>query len=75
MFTLILFIVLMGISILFRIAGFLRLSIPLLYTLVIPTVFHGWYYDHFVLANAIWYVMLGLVAVSWVVSIVQRVRG
>lgn len=75
MFAIIIAITLMGIPLPFRIAGVLRLSVPLLYALVIPTVFHGWYYDHFVLANTIWYVMLGLVAVSWVVSIVQRVRG
>jgi len=75
MLILILFITLMGFSILFRIAGFLRLSIPLLYAMIVPTVFHEWYYAHTGLATGIWYVMLGLVAVSWIVSIIGRIRG
>ena len=75
MLALILFIALMGFSILFRVAGALRLSIPLLYALIVPTVFHGWYYAHTGLATGIWYAMLGLVAVSWAVSIVRKVIG
>jgi len=75
MLALILFIALMGFSILFRIAGFLRLSIPLLYALIVPTVCHEWYYAHTGLATGIWYAMLGVVAVRWIVSIAQRIRG
>ena len=75
MLALILFIAIMGFSILFRIAGALRLSIPLLYALVVPTVFHGWYYAHTGLATGIWYAMLGMVALSWVASILGRIRG
>lgn len=75
MFTLILLIVVIFLSILFRITGALRLSIPLLYALIVPTVFHEWYYAHSGLATGIWYAMLGLVAVSWVLSIAQRIRG
>lgn len=75
MLALILFIALMSFSILFRIAGFLRLSIPLLYALIVPTLFHQWYYAHTELAMGIWYVMLGLVALSWVVSVVRKVIG
>lgn len=74
MFLLIVTIFLLGGTILFRIAGILRLTIPLLYALIIPTIFHEWYYANYVLANGIWYAMLVLVAVSWVVSIVRRVR-
>lgn len=75
MFTLILLIVVIFLSILFRIAEALQLSIPLLYALIVPTVFHEWYYAHSGLATGIWYAMLGLVAVSWVLSIAQRIRG
>jgi hypothetical protein len=57
-----------------RYAGVLRLTIPLLYALVMPTVFHSWFYAHYTLANGIWYGMLGLVALSWVVTIVRRLR-
>ena len=59
---------------LFRVAGVLRLGIPLLYALIVPTLFHEWYYAHYTIANVIWYAMLVLVAVSWVVSIVRKVR-
>lgn len=58
----------------FRLAGVFRLGIPLLYALIVPTIFHEWYYTHTLLANGIWYAMLALVAVSWVISIVQKVR-
>ncbi len=59
---------------LFRFAGVFRLGIPLLYALIVPTLFHEWYYAHYTIANVIWYAMLVLVAVSWVISIVQKVR-
>lgn len=59
---------------LFRVAGVFRLGIPLLYALIVPTLFHEWYYAHYGFANGIWYAMLVLVAVSWVVSIVRKVR-
>lgn len=74
MFSLIAVIALLGSTILFRMAGILRLSTPLLYALIIPTIFHEWYYAHYALASGIWYAMLVLVAVSWVVSIVQKVQ-
>ena len=75
MLALILFVALFGFGLLLRVAGVLRLSIPLLYAMIVPTVFHGWYYAHTELATGIWYALLGLVAVSWVVSVVRRVRG
>jgi hypothetical protein len=59
---------------LIRYAGVLRLTIPLLYALVMPTVFHSWFYAHYTLAYGILYGMLGLVALSWVVTIVRRLR-
>lgn len=59
---------------LFRFAGVFRLGIPLLYALIVPTLLNEWYYAHYALANGIWYAMLALVAVSWVISIVQKVR-
>lgn len=62
-------------AILFRLAALLRLSLPLAYALIVPTLFHNWYYSHYALANGIWYAMLVFVALSWVISIVRRVRG
>ena len=72
---LILGIVMIFLSIVFRLAAVFRLTIPLLYALVVPTVFHEWYYANQTLANVIWYVLLAAVVLSWVVSLVRKVRG
>ena len=69
--------VILGLMVLFLLiwyAGVLRLTIPLLYAFLVPTIFHKWYYAHQVLADGIWYGMLALIALSWVVSIIRRVR-
>ena len=36
-------------SILFRLAAVFRLTIPLLYALVVPTLLSDWYYAHYTL--------------------------
>ena len=62
-------------SIFLYIVGFFRLTIPLLYALLVPTLFHEWYYAHQTIAEGIWYAMLMMAALSWVVTIVKRVKG
>lgn len=62
-------------SIVFRLAAVFRLTIPLVYALIVPTIFHEWYYANQTLANVIWYVLLAVVVLSWVVSLVRKVRG
>lgn len=62
-------------SIVLSVTGALRLTIPLLYVLLVPTLFHEWYYAHQTMAEGIWYAMLMMVALSWVVTIVKRVKG
>lgn len=62
-------------SILSRLAAVFRLSIPLLYALVVPTLFSGWYYSYYTLANAIWYVMLAVTLLSWVYSLVRKIAA
>jgi len=59
---------------LFRCAGVFRLGIPLLYALIVPTLFHEWYYAHYTFANGIWYAMLVLVVVSWIMTIIQEIQ-
>ena len=68
-------IVMIFLSIVFRLAAVFRLTIPLLYALVVPTVFHEWYYANQTLASVIWYVLLAWVVLSWVVSLIRKVRG
>ena len=61
-------------TLLMKAASVLRLGIPLLYALIVPTVFHEWFYANYDLAYRIWYAMIALVALTWVVTIVRRVR-
>ena len=62
-------------SILFRLAAALRLTVPLLYALVVPTLFSGWYYSHYMLANVIWYILLAATLLSWVYSLIRKVSA
>ena len=60
---------------LIRFSGKLRLTIPLWYAFLVPTIFHEWYDAHELLANGIWFIMLAMVALSWMVTLVKRIRG
>ena len=62
-------------SILFRLAAVFRLSIPLLYALVVPTLFSVWYYSHYTLANVIWYILLAVTLLSWVYSLGRKISS
>ena len=57
-----------------RLAQVLRLSVPLLYGALGITVFRPWYLTHTALADGIFFVLVGLVALSWVVSLIRVVR-
>ena len=59
--------------ILFRLALKLRLGIPMLYTVLMLTVFHGWYQAHTALADGIFFALVGLVILSWVVTLLRRI--
>ena len=52
-----------------RLAQVLRLSAPLLYGALVITVFRPWY-----LADGIFLVLVGLAALSWVVTLIRAVR-
>ena len=59
---------------LIRITMKLRLSIPLVYLVLMLTAFRPWYRVHATLADGIFLVMLGCVMLSWIISFVQFVR-
>ena len=59
---------------LIRIAIKLRLSIPLVYLVLMLTAFQPWYRVHATLADGIFLVMLGCVMLSWIISLVRFVR-
>ena len=58
--------------ILFRLAVKLRLGIPMFYAVLMLTVFHGWYQAHIALADSIFFALVGLAALSWVVTLLRR---
>ena len=62
-------------SILFRLAAMLRLTIPLLYALLVPVLLREQYLAHTALADRIFFILLALVLASWVVSLIRRLRS
>ena len=52
----------------------LRLTIPLLYALLVPFLFRDWYYAHEVLGNGIFLGLLALTLLSWTVTLVRKAR-
>lgn len=60
-------------ALLFRLAALTRLTIPLLYTMSMLTVFHGWYRAHTAMADNILFALIGLVILSWLLSLGKRV--
>ena len=59
---------------LIRIAMKLRLSIPLVYLVLMLTVFQPWYRAHTALADGIFLALVGCVMLSWIISCVRFVR-
>lgn len=59
---------------LIRIAMKLRLSIPLVYLVLMLTAFQPWYRAHTALADGIFLVLLSCVMLSWIISCVRFVR-
>lgn len=57
---------------LLRLALKLRLGLPLLYGILMLTVFHGWYQTHAALADGILFAMVGFVILSWIVTLARR---
>ena len=59
---------------LIRIAMKLRLSIPLVYLVLMLTAFRPWYRVHATLADGIVRALVGCVMLSWIISFVRFVR-
>ena len=60
-------------ALLSRFAALTRMTIPLLYTVSMLTVFHGWYRAHTVLADRTLFALVGLVVLSWLLSLIRFV--
>ena len=59
-------------SMLIRAASALGILLPLLYALIVPTVFHGWYHEHLILAEALGWALLALSVSGKVVRLIRR---
>lgn len=60
--------ILFFLPVLFRLAIWLRLGVPMLYAFLALTVFHGWTQAHPALADGVFFALVGLAALSWVVT-------
>jgi len=58
---------------LFQLLIRLRLGIPLLYLVLMLTVFRDWCQAHAALADGIFFAMIGLVILSWVITAVRKI--
>ena len=59
---------------LIRIAMKLRLSIPLVYLVLMLTVFQPWSRTHTALADGIFLALVGCTVLSWIISLIRFVR-
>lgn len=62
-------------ALLLRAISLLRLTIPLGYAILVSLCFGEWYRAHEALGDGIFFALLGLVALSWIVSIVRKIRA
>ncbi|KGP76025.1 hypothetical protein JT05_07215 [Desulfosporosinus sp. Tol-M] len=61
-------------SFIFKAAGKLRLTIPVLCFLLFSTVLNKWAVEHETLAYIILFSLLGLTVLSWIVSLIKAIR-
>ena len=69
-----LFLLMVLLNAMFKIASFFRLGIPLLYALFVGVLFPDFAQEHGVITASIFFAMLGLVILSWVVTIRKKIR-
>ncbi len=67
------FLLMVLLNLLFKIASFFRLGIPLLYALAVPIIFPDWVQEQETLATLIFLGLIALVILSWIVTIRKRI--
>jgi len=63
----------LGLSSLLRLAIKLRLTLPLVYAIVMPTLFRGFYLAHTQLADSVFFLLIALAALSWLVTLSKNI--
>jgi len=71
MFVLLLMVLL---NLLFKFASILRLSVPLLYAFIVPVFLPRWIEENETLVTVIWFILIGLVITSWIITIRKKIR-
>lgn len=67
-------VLLLLLSLLFRLAGKLRLTLPLIYFLLTATILNKWAAAHETFAFAILYLLLAFSIISWLFSLKNAIR-
>ena len=62
-------------NVIFRIASLFRLTIPVVYTIIVPILFPDWLHENKTLVTVIWFTLIGLVILSWIVTIRKKMRN
>ena len=62
-------------ALMLRLVSLLRLTIPLGYDVIVSLCFGEWYHAHEALGDSVFFALLGLVALSWIVSIMRKIRA
>lgn len=75
MISLILTILMFVFSLAFKVAGKLRLSIPIIYFVLLKTVFYQFERDYKLISNLILYGLVALVLISWIYSLIKAIQN
>ena len=71
--SIVVFLILVLVNLLFKIASFFRLGVPLFYALAVPIFFPDWVQEQETLATLIFFGLIVLVILSWVITIRKRI--
>ncbi len=71
--SIVIFLIMVLVNLLFKIASFFRLGVPLLYALAVPILFPDWVQEQETLATLIFSGLIALVILSWVFTIRKRI--
>ena len=72
--SLLILLLMIVVNLIFRFASLFRLTIPVLYAIVVPVFFPDWLHKNETLVTVIWFALMGLVILSWIVTIRKRIR-
>jgi pilus assembly protein TadC len=71
--SIVIFLIMVLVNLLFKIASFFRLGVPLLYALAVPLLFPDWVQGQETMATLIFFGLIALVILSWVITIRKRI--